>query len=151
MGSGVLLNSIEYPYRPDGILPDGSKVPDIPALNLLLVRRDLGKALSGDSIIDTGFDGAIYANHDVVGFLEGLQPAKEAYLWAASHKVRCEVFDIECYVVDLEFRPVVPLGKVEVHVPVTPEDISEDVILGRIVLNRLRLELDGKHVRFIHS
>ena len=65
------MNSMNYPYREDGILPDGSRVPDIPILTLLIVRRDLGKGLVVESIVDTGFDAGIYANLNLVEFLVG--------------------------------------------------------------------------------
>jgi predicted aspartyl protease len=138
------LTSTSYPYKPDGILPDGSKVPDIPFLNLLIVRRDLRKGLIGESIVDTGFDGGVYANLNLAEFLEGLRPIRTASLQAAGHAVTCEVFDIECHVADQYSKPVIPLGRVEAYCAVNPIDLSEDVIVGRAILNRLRLELNGK-------
>jgi len=37
------LTSAIFAYKEDGILANGSKVPDIPFINLLIVRRDLKK------------------------------------------------------------------------------------------------------------
>jgi predicted aspartyl protease len=138
------LSSTNYPYREDGILPDGSRVPDIPILTLLIVRRDLRKGLIGESIVDTGFDAGIYANLNLVEFLEGASPSKTTSLRAAGHTVSCEIFEVECHIVDQSSKPILPLGKVGVFCPVDPADLSEDVIVGRSILNRLRLELDGK-------
>jgi len=138
------LSSTNYPYREDGILPDGSRVPDIPILTLLVVRRDLGKGLVGESIVDTGFDAGIYANLDLVEFLEGASPSKTTSLKAAGHSVSCEIFEVECHIVDQSSKPILPLGKVQVFCPEDPVDLSEDVIVGRAILNQLRLELDGK-------
>jgi len=135
---------MNYPYREDGILPDGSRVPDIPILTLLIVRRDLGKGLVGESIVDTGFDAGIYANLNLVEFLEGASPRKTTSLKAAGRGVSCEIFDVECHIVNQYSKPVLPLGRVEVFCPVDPIDLSEDVIVGRAILNRLKLELDGK-------
>jgi hypothetical protein len=138
------LSSTNYPYREDGILPDGSRVQDIPILTLLIVRRDLRKGLIGESIVDTGFDAGIYANLNLVEFLEGASPRRTTSLQAAGHSVSCEIFDVECHIVDQFSKPVLPLGRVEIFCPVDPIDLSEDVIVGRAILNRLKLELNGK-------
>ena len=138
------MSSTSYPYREDGILPDGSRVPDIPILTLLIVRRDLRKGLIGESIVDTGFDAGIYANLNLVEFLEGASPRRMTSLQAAGHSVSCEIFDVECHIVDQFSKPVLPLGRVEVFCPVDPIDLSDDVIVGRAILNRLKLELNGK-------
>jgi hypothetical protein len=43
-----------------------------------------------------------------------------------------------------DFKPVLPLGVVDAYCPVDPIDLSEDVIIGRAILNRLRLQLNGQ-------
>jgi len=139
-----LLSVMNYPYREDGILPDGSRVPDIPIVAILIVRGDVGKGLVGESIVDTGFDAGIYANSNLAEFLEGARPSRTTSLKAAGHSVSCEVFDVECHIVDQDSKPVLPLGEVEVFCPVDPIDLTEDVIVGRAILNRLSLQLDGK-------
>jgi predicted aspartyl protease len=138
------LTSIAYKYKEDGILPDGSKVPDISIVNLLIIRRDLRKGIIGESIVDTGFDASIYANLNLVEFLEGSAPKRTASLQAAGHTVTCEVFDVECHITDHNSKPLVPLGKVEAYCPVDPIDLSEDVIIGRTILNRITFELNGR-------
>lgn len=140
-----------YQYREDGILPDGSRIPDIPIVTLLMVRRDLGKGLVGESIVDTGFDAGIYANLKLVEFLEGTRPSRTTSLKAAGHSVSCEIFDVECHIVGQDSKPVLPLGKVEVFCPVNPIDLSDDVVVGRAILNRLRLEMDGRLTRLLAS
>jgi hypothetical protein len=72
-------------------------VPDIPFINLLIVRKDLRKGLIGECIIDTGFDAALYANLNMVEFLEGLRPTRTAPLKAAGHNVECEIFTVESH------------------------------------------------------
>lgn len=146
---GVSLTLTNYPYKEDGILPDGSKVPDIPLMNLMVVRRDLRKGLIGESIIDTGFDAGIYANLNLVEFLEGSRLVRKALLQAAGHSVTCEVFAVECHVIDQHAKPLLSLGTVEAYCPVDPGDLSEDVIVGRAILNQLRLELDGKLTKLL--
>jgi predicted aspartyl protease len=138
------LTSTNFAYKEDGILPDGSKVPDIPFINLLIVRRDLKKGLMGEAVIDTGFDAAIYANLKLAEFLEGVRPTQTSELQAAGHSIGCEVFTVECHVVNVHSKTVLTLGRVEVYCPVDPVDLSEDVIVGRAILNRLTLHLDGK-------
>ncbi|WP_455363279.1 hypothetical protein [[Eubacterium] cellulosolvens] len=138
------MSSTNYPYKEDGILPDGLRIPDIPVVPLLIVRSDLKKGLVGESIVDTGFDAGIYANLDLVEFLEGSRPIRTTSLQAAGHSVGCEVFDVECHIVDKDSKPILPLGRVDVYCPVDPIDLSEDVIVGRAILNRLRLEVNGK-------
>ena len=145
------MSSTNYPYREDGILPDGSRVPDIPILSLLIVRRDLRKGLVGETIVDTGFDAGIYANLDLVEFLEGVSPRKTTSLKTAGRSVSCEVFNVECHIVDQHSKPIFPLGTVEVFCPVDPIDLSEDVIVGRAILNRFRLELNGKLAKLFLS
>jgi len=110
----------------------------------LIVRRDLKKGLIGESIIDTGFDAAIYANLKLAEFLEGITPTPTSELQAAGHSIGCEVFTVECHVVNMHSKTVLTLGRVEVYCPVDPIDLSEDVIVGRAILNRLTLHLDGK-------
>jgi predicted aspartyl protease len=138
------LSLTNYAYKEHGILPDGSRVPDIPILTLLMVRRDIRKGLVGESIVDTGFDAGIYANLNLVEFLEGASPSKTTSLQAAGHSVSCEIFEVECHIVDQSSKPILSLGKVGVFCPVDPTDLSDDVIVGRAILNRLRLVLDGK-------
>ena len=111
------MNSTNYPYEEDGILPDGSKVPDIPVMNLLIVRKDRRKGLLGKSIVDTGFDAAIYANLNLAEFLEGATPKRTVPLQAAGRDVPCEVFDVECYIMNQDFKPVLSLGNVDAYCP----------------------------------
>jgi len=143
------LSSTNYPYKEDGILADGSRVPDIPVMNLLIVRKDLRKGLVGESVIDTGFDASIYANLNLAEFLEGARPVRTASLQAAGRSVSCEIFDVECHIVDRDWKPVLSLGRADVYCPTDPIDLFEDVIAGRVILNRVRLELNGKLAKLL--
>jgi len=138
------LSSTNYPYKEDGILPDGLRVPDIPVMNLLIVRKDRRKGLLGESVVDTGFDGAIYANLNLAEFLEGATPKRTMPLQAAGRDVTCEVFDVECCIMNRNFKAVLPLGSVDAYCPVDPVDLFEDVIMGRAILNRITLQLNGQ-------
>ena len=143
------MSSTNYPYKEDGILPDGSRVPDIPVLNVLIVRRDLRRGLLGELIVDTGFDAGIYANLSLAELLEGASPRRMSSLQAAGREVTCEVFSVESHIVDQNSKPVLPLGIVDAYCPIDPIDLSEDVIVGRAILNRIRLELNGKLTKLL--
>ena len=149
MEVGRSLSSIRYRYKEDGILPDGSRLADIPIMNLILVRRDLGKALAGEAIADTGFDESLYANIQLVEFLEGLRSTKTTTLQALGHEVACEVFKVECHLADDNLRPALNLQEVDVYTPTDVDDLSEDVIVGRTILNRLKLHLNGKFLQVL--
>jgi len=146
---GGSSSSIRYQYKEDGILPDGSRLADIPIMNLTLVRRDVKKALAGEAIVDTGFDGSLYANIQLVEFLEGLRSTKTATLQALGHEISCEVFKVECHLADDDLKPTLNLQEVEVYTPINVEDLSEDVIIGRAILNRLKLELNGNSLQVL--
>jgi len=146
---GGSSSSMSYRYKEDGILPDGSRLADIPIMNLTLVRRDVKKALAGEAIVDTGFDESLYASIQLVEFLEGLRPIKTATLQAPGHEIPCEVFKVECYLADDDLTPILDLQEVEVYTPINVEDLSEDVIIGRVILNRLKLQLTGKFLQVL--
>jgi len=140
---------IRYRYKEDGILPDGSRLADIPIMNLTLVRRDVKKALAGEAIVDTGFDESLYANIQLVEFLEGLRPIKTATLQVLGHEISCEVFKVECHLANDDLKPTLNLQEVEVYTPLNIGDLSEDVIIGRAILNRLKLQLNGKFLQVL--
>jgi len=140
------LTWTSYRYREDGILPDGGKLPDIPTLNLSFLRRDLKKALIATAFIDTGFDGTIYANDDMLEFLEGLKPEMKDSLKGVEKEVECEVYKIEVKLVTEDLKIIKGLGKIRVYVPIDPKNLAEDIVIGREILNSLGLKLDGKYV-----
>lgn len=116
-------------------------------MNLLFVRRDLKRGLVGESVIDTGFDAGVYADLNLVEFLEGSRPRRTASLQTAGHSVSCEVYEVECHITDQDSKPFLSLGRVEAYCPLDPVDLSEDVIVGRAILNRIRLDLNGSHTK----
>lgn len=140
---------IRYRYEKDGILPDGSKVSDIPVMNLILVRRDLRRALAGRAIVDTGFDESLYANADVAKFLEGSRVLKMATLQSVGREIECEVFQLECHLADEDYRSVRKLDEVSMYVPENVDDLSDDVIVGRTILNLLKLHLTGRFLEVL--
>ena len=138
---------VKYPYIGDGYDKLGKRLPDIPILWMELVSP-IGRRLRGPCLIDTGFDGALYANEDLALNLEGLSPTRTDELYAlGGHEIKCEVFSVEGYLTTPEGRGrFYKLGVVEVYVPLTPGELSAEVVVGREVVNRLLLTLTGKEV-----
>lgn len=99
------------------------------------------------SVVDTGFDASIYSNMVLAELLEGMQPVRIRELEAPGHKIRSELFEVECRLCDSDWKPAANLGKVDVFVPVEPEDITPDILVGREVLNGMDLRLDGHYLR----
>mgnify|MGYP000347785275 CR=1 FL=1 len=131
-----------YPYVEDGYAAHGEKIPDIPVVYLTLkVSRFTAR---GPAIIDTGFDGGLYPNIKVVRILKGMRPAAvkrlEHPLWGF---VECEVYRVRASIASPDFTNVAPLGEVNVYTPTEPEFLSEEVLVGREILNKLRVRLDG--------
>ncbi len=135
----------KYAYEKDGILPDGSKVPDLPVMKIMLIRRDIKKFIVGDVLIDTGFDMSIYANYEIANFLEGLKPVGRMELKSAAEIIECEIHEIEASIPSDDVKPVKNLGRIKIYVPTDPEDLADDALVGREILNMLTIKIDGKH------
>jgi len=140
------LTYLEYDYAEDGISRSGRRIPDVPVLEILLYDQRRKKGVRGPAIVDTGFDGGIYANLTVASFLEGSKPVAEEVVEAPGHSIRCELFKMSCRLVNGKGSGV-EIGEIEVHVPTEPMDLSGDVLVGRMLLNRLQMSLDGKRLR----
>ena len=140
---------MKYKYKEDGILPDASKLPDAPLLPIVFVRRDIKKALIEGVLIDTGFDSSIFSNIEIANFLKGLKPIGEGELKGAGEVIECEIYKMETYLATEDFKPVKKLGKIKIHVPVDREDLIDDALIGREILNSLTLKLDGKYTEIL--
>jgi len=134
-----------YKYREDGILPDGKKLPNIPIFNLVFIRNDVKKALIATAFIDTGFDETVYANDDMLNFLEGLEPEAKESLKGVEKEVECEVYKIKTNLITEGLKLIKGLGRVKVFVPEDPANLSDDIVIGREILNLLTLRLDGRY------
>ena len=123
---------ISYFYAEDGYTERGEKIPDIPVVYLLL-RFGRYRA-RGPAIIDTGFDGGVYANIEIARMFEGVEPVDKVLLenplYGASE---FEVYVAEAYL--YQGTSNVYLGKVRVYIPTEPELLTGEVLLGREVLN----------------
>ena len=137
-----------YPYAEDGYDVRGRRLPAIPVLWLELSVAS--SRLRGPCVIDTGFDGALYANEDLALLLEGVKPVGVASLYAVGEgEIRCELFRVEATLISEDGAPVLELGETTVYVPIYPEALSHEVIAGREILNKLTLKLDGKLVKVL--
>jgi len=140
------LSYIEYRYLEDGVTATGSKIPDLPIVNLVLRVTGRNQALSGPALVDTGFDGGIYANLTIASYLEGLEPGSSERLGTPGHTIECEVYEASCYFQGPQEKKI-DLGRVNVHIPTDPDDLTENVLVGREVINLLEMRLDGRKLR----
>ncbi|MFQ6074622.1 MAG: hypothetical protein ACE5Z5_00610 [Candidatus Bathyarchaeia archaeon] len=146
MASGESLTYLEYEYVEGGVSRAGRKIPDVPVMEIMLYDERRKKGVRGPAIVDTGFDGGVYANLTVATFLEGYKAVAEEVIEAPGHLIRCEVFRASCRLLYPSGNGV-GVGEVEVHVPTEPMDLSGDVLVGRILLNKLQMSLNGKRLR----
>jgi len=140
-----LSKKFKYVYEQDGFDEEGLRIPDIPVIYLILETRR-GRA-RGPAILDTGFDGGIYPNIHVVRILRGLTPIAVKRLDHPLYGyVECEVYKAKIFLTTPNFTERVSLGEARIYTPTEPEYLSEDVLVGREVLNKLKIELNGRYV-----
>ena len=124
--------SLSYSYADDGFTMHGEKIPDIP---IVYLRLQVGRfRASGPAIVDTGFDGGVYPNMEIIKMFRGLEPKArvvfENPLFGASD---FEVYTARAWLKNgrMEFD----LGDVRVYVPTEPELVTEEVLIGREIIN----------------
>ena len=126
----------------------GKKLPNIPVIWLGLEASS--KRFEGPCLVDTGFDGALYASEELALLLEGVSAARKAYLYGVGdHEIECEIFPLRGYVTSREGRRILSLGLIEAMVPTRAIDLTDIAIVGRKVLNSLTLKLDGKRLELL--
>lgn len=137
--------SLSYSYYLDGLSSRGVRIEDIPIIRLTLKRKDISKKATGTAVVDTGFDGGIYPNLILLTFFEGLKPIRVEKLSSAFNEdVECEVYSVEASIVSEDKNLVIDIGEVNVYIPVEPDYIGEEVLIGREIINKLKILLDGK-------
>ena len=142
-------STIIFKYQADGYDRTGFKISDFPILYLLL-EKNQGKKISGPSIIDTGFDGPIFANEPLALFLEDISKEDEKVIGGfGTDEFTCEIFKINAYLANSDKKIVKSLGKVSIFVPINLNYLSEYVIIGRELLNNIELCLNGKETTVI--
>ena len=126
----------------------GERLPDIPVVWLGVEAAS--KRFEGPCVVDTGFDGALYANEALALLLEGVSAARKAYLYAVGDReIECEIFPLRGYLTNREGKRMLNLGLIEIMVPTRAIDLTDEAIVGRKVLNSLTLKLDGKRLELL--
>lgn len=142
-------SKISYDYHSDGFDRSGGKIPDFPILNLLLEKPNSEK-ISGPAIIDTGFDGSLFANEALTFFLADIPKENEKLIGGfGTSEFTCELFKIKASIVDSNRKIVNSLGQILVLVPTDLNYLSDYVIIGRELINTIKICLDGKNTLLI--
>ncbi len=137
-----------YLYVENGLDLSGRKLPSIPVIWLEL--RAGGKKFLGPCLMDTGFDGSVYANEDLALLLENCEIIGKTTLYAVGERtVECELFKVNGSLITKKGEKVMGLGDLLVYVPVSPEDLSYEVIVGREIINKLTVKLNGRVVEIL--
>jgi hypothetical protein len=145
-----LSGEIIYPYSTNGLSTKGGQIPDVPVVHLSIKREDKNYSVAGQALVDTGFDGGLYPNLMIIEYLEGLKPTKIEELDSVRGPITCEVFRVVASFVEPETGETMkPIGEIDIYVPTSPEALSDEVILGREVLNTFNINLDGKRISII--
>ena len=138
-----------YKYQSDGYDRSGSKIPDFPILPLALEKAK-GKKISGPAIIDTGFDGALFANDVLTLFLEDVPKEDEKIVGGfGAEEFMCELFRVKAQIIDTNRKIIKSLGEIVVYVPTDLNYLSDYVIIGRELLNEIHFCLNGSETILI--
>jgi len=136
--------SLRYKYYFDGISYGGAKIPDVPVVYLTLKRKDKRLRASGTAIVDTGFDRGVYPNLQLLKFFEGLEPSSLERLGTPLEEtIDCEVYRVVGTLIPTDSGLEIDLEEVNVYIPVDPAYIGEETLIGREIMNKLRITLNG--------
>jgi hypothetical protein len=126
---------LTYAFEEDGYTVHGERIPDIPIVNLA-IRIEKCRA-RGPAIVDTGFDGGLYPNMEITKMFKGKRPTTtiefENPLYGRS--------EFEVYVAEVSYyqgERYVRIGDERIYIPKEPNLISNEVIVGREILNKLK-------------
>ena len=143
------LSEILYPYVENGLSYKGSKIPDVPVFYLSIKREERVHELAGRAIVDTGFDGGILPNENIILYFEGIDPDDHDEIEVFGQIVPVELYIVDAWLVrEAEGKPtkekLLQLRPIRVFIPTRPEFISEEVLIGREALNNIAFCLNGK-------
>ncbi len=128
---------IEFDYAP------GDGLPAIPVIYIALSYG--AERVGGPAILDTGFDGGIYPNGFLYESLKDLEFRGKEILKDVTGTIICNTLEVEAEIFHRETGLTKALGDVVVYLPENPVHRSENVIVGREILNELDIRLnDGK-------
>ena len=130
---------LSYSYVRNGYTKYGDKIPNIPVIHLAL---RIGKYIArGLAIIDTGFDGGIYPNIDIIKLFRGIKPLRIIEFEHPTYGIcEFEIYQAETYL--YHNGKYISIGKNNIYIPTEPELITEEVLVGREILNKLKIVLD---------
>jgi len=136
--------SLKYKYSSDGISYGGAKIPDVPVVYLTLRRKDKRMRASRTAIVDTGFDGGVYPNLQLLKFFEGLELSSVERLGTPLEEtIDCEAYRVVGTLIPIDSGLEIDLEEVNVYIPVDPAYLGEENLIGREILNKLGIALDG--------
>lgn len=139
-------DEIIFYYIKNGFSVTGKKISDIPALTLIIRRKNKPK-IKGDGIVDTGFDGGLLPNLELLEYLRGEHPDYiEELEGTGGEIILCEVYLTECWIGN---KKNLKLRNVPIYAPTNPEYITREVLIGRELLNQLKITLDGRSAKTI--
>lgn len=112
---------------------DFSVFPPAPRLEIRLIAQPHGAACGPISaFVDTGADATIVPLSIVRGLQAGVVTFKTVRSYAGGRR------RVRTYLLDVEVGPITLPG-----IEVVGDSVADEILLGRDVLNRLRLLLDG--------
>ncbi|KXA89767.1 hypothetical protein AKJ39_05265 [candidate division MSBL1 archaeon SCGC-AAA259J03] len=146
MKGSELSEKIIYEYVEGDVTTSGEEIPEIPVIWLRI--RSTNRSAVSPALVDTGFDGGIYSNDRLPAVFEGEPPTGTATLHQSAGSVNCEIFLPEVGVVEKGGNEdTIELGDMPVYIPTRVDELAENIIVGRRILNRLNLFLeDGKRL-----
>ena len=124
---------VSYGFAEAGYTTHGEKIPEVPIVSLVL-RVDRLQA-RGPAIVDTGFDGGVYANIEIVKLFADTKPSMISEFDIPVYgKCEFEVFTAQAF---LRYKGKdFEIGEARVYVPTEPEHLTGEVLVGREILNR---------------
>jgi len=141
-------NSLVYEYAPGGKTPSGREIPSIPVM-WLRIRSSKLSAIS-PAIIDTGFDGGVYSDDRLPAIFEGEAPERLETLHQFGGRIKCEVFKARGWLLrEGGGEGKIDLGDISVYIPIKAENLAENIVVGREILNALEILLKDGSKAFV--
>lgn len=139
-------SKITYEYVSGGKFPSGEEIPNIPVLWLRI--RSSKRSAIAPILVDTGFDGGIYSDDRLPVIFEEDSPTGMIELQQVTGSVKCEIFQSKIEIVkEGGAGNPIDLGNIPVYIPIRVNELAENIIAGRMVLNRVNLFLeDGNRI-----
>ena len=63
--------------------------------------------------------------------------------------IACEVFRAKASIVEIKSNASINIGYVNVYIPKEPDFISDEVLVGREILNKIKLYLNGSWIEIV--